>query len=221
MEVMIVSSTAEEVKPAMEFCKANFLTGENGYTRGTLTVRFLVTGIGMMRMAYHLGLALHKYPSDLCINAGIGGAFPGKLDIGDTVHIIEEQAIDLGAEDAVGNFLSPAEMGLPEDISTMTGLINPEASEYTFLPPANGVTVNTVLGTSQSIDLVIDSFDPDVVSMEGAAFFYACLKSGVRFVEMRSISNIVEPRDKSKWDIPLAIKNLNEELKQVLILLAS
>jgi len=52
--------------------------------------------------------------------------------------------------------------------------------------------------------------------MEGAAFFYACLLSGVPFHEVRSISNFVEERDKSKWDIPLALANLNNVLFEIL-----
>jgi len=46
--------------------------------------------------------------------------------------------------------------------------------------------------------------------MEGAAFHYACLKEKVPYAEIRSISNYVEKRDRSKWNIPLAIKNLND-----------
>ena len=52
--------------------------------------------------------------------------------------------------------------------------------------------------------------------MEGAAFFYACLLGGVRFHQIRSISNFVEERDRSKWDIPLALANLNKTLFEIL-----
>ena len=48
--------------------------------------------------------------------------------------------------------------------------------------------------------------------MEGAAFFYACLMMQVPFLEIRSISNHVEPRNRAAWDIPLAIGQLNEVL---------
>ena len=51
--------------------------------------------------------------------------------------------------------------------------------------------------------------DAQVESMEGAAFFYACLQQQIPFLEVRSISNYVEKRDRSKWDISGAVNALN------------
>lgn len=68
--------------------------------------------------------------------------------------------------------------------------------------------------------------------MEGAAFFAATENSGKNYnqiffenkptsvsvppsdnrIQIRAISNYVEKRDKSKWNMPLAINNLNEFL---------
>ena len=47
--------------------------------------------------------------------------------------------------------------------------------------------------------------------MEGAAFFAGCNKAD-QFMQIRAVSNYVEKRDKSKWNMPLAIKNLNDYL---------
>ncbi len=51
--------------------------------------------------------------------------------------------------------------------------------------------------------------------MEGAAFFYACLMTQAPFLQIRAISNYVEPRNKDNWNIPLAIDRLNEVLAQM------
>ena len=48
--------------------------------------------------------------------------------------------------------------------------------------------------------------------MEGAAFFASCKRAGGDFIQIRAISNYVEKRDKSKWQMPLAIQNLNDFL---------
>jgi len=48
--------------------------------------------------------------------------------------------------------------------------------------------------------------------MEGAAVFYVCLFEKIPFLEIRAISNYVEVRDTTKWDIPTAIENLTDEL---------
>jgi futalosine hydrolase len=48
--------------------------------------------------------------------------------------------------------------------------------------------------------------------MEGATFFYICSGEKIPFLAIRSISNRVEPRDKNKWNIPVALNNLSEKL---------
>ena len=40
--------------------------------------------------------------------------------------------------------------------------------------------------------------------MEGAAAALIAHRMGVKFIELRAISNIAEDRDFSKWDLPLA-----------------
>ena len=66
-----------------------------------------------------------------------------------------------------------------------------------------------------SIELAKKLFSPNVESMEGAAFFAAC-KGLSNFTQIRSVSNYVEKRDKSKWQIQLAITNLNRKMLNVL-----
>jgi futalosine hydrolase len=52
--------------------------------------------------------------------------------------------------------------------------------------------------------------------MEGAAFMMVCQKFNITFIQIRSISNYVEERDKEKWDLDLAIKNLNNQLRTII-----
>jgi futalosine hydrolase len=51
-------------------------------------------------------------------------------------------------------------------------------------------------------------FNPQIESMEGAAVFYVCLKTNINCIQIRTISNNVERRNKNNWNIPLALKNL-------------
>ena len=76
------------------------------------------------------------------------------------------------------------------------------------LTAVKGITVNTTHGTISSINKVRDLFNPQVESMEGAAFLYACLAESVNCFQIRTISNKVEKRNKDNWDIPLAINHL-------------
>jgi futalosine hydrolase len=189
---------------------------EGTYTKGNCTVRMLITGVGMHRMAFALGNTFALHNPDLCINGGIAGAFQDKFAIGDVVNVISEKLIGFGAENHDGAFLSIDDLNLVEDISSLNGLVNIAGQAYTFLPLAHGITSNMTHGTESSIRFLTDTYDPDIETMEGAAFFYACMKSGIPFLEIRAISNIVEPRKKDNWNIPLAVKNLNEQLLEIL-----
>jgi futalosine hydrolase len=66
-----------------------------------------------------------------------------------------------------------------------------------------------VHGNEDSIRTITNLFSPDIESMEGAAFFRGCNRLSENYFQVRAVSNYVEKRDKSKWDIPLAINNLN------------
>jgi futalosine hydrolase len=56
--------------------------------------------------------------------------------------------------------------------------------------------------------------------MEGAVVFYVCNWLGVSCFQIRAISNFVEPRDSSHWNIPLALEKLNKAVLDVLCKLA-
>jgi futalosine hydrolase len=46
--------------------------------------------------------------------------------------------------------------------------------------------------------------------MEGAAVYFVCNEMNIPVIQIRAISNYIEPRNKSNWDIKKAIKSLEE-----------
>jgi futalosine hydrolase len=78
------------------------------------------------------------------------------------------------------------------------------------LRAVEGITVNTVHGNQSSIACVTSRFSPQVESMEGAAFMYACLVHGIPFAQIRAVSNIVETRNRDSWKLREAIDALGE-----------
>jgi futalosine hydrolase len=84
------------------------------------------------------------------------------------------------------------------------------------LPSVDGITVNTVHGNEQSIAAVVQRFRPQVESMEGAAFMYACLIHRLPCAEVRAVSNVVEKRNRSAWKIAEAIDGLGETALNIL-----
>ena len=73
-----------------------------------------------------------------------------------------------------------------------------------------GITVNTVHGNKKSISKVVTLYNPDVESMEGAAFFYVCNQFKIPAIQLRAVSNYVERRNMKNWDITLAVEKLND-----------
>jgi len=220
MRLLIVAATSFEIAPLERYLEINGDALDNHiYKYENLEIKLLVTGVGMLFTAYALGKFLAMNQIDLAINAGVAGAFSKDLEIGEVVNVISERFGDLGVEEANGNFMDVHEMDLipPNNPPFLHGQLNhPLSAEIAFLPKVKGLTVNKVHGSTKSIAAIKKKYDVEVESMEGAAFFMACLLEKVSFLEIRSISNYVEPRNKDNWNLPLAIENLNKILLSIL-----
>jgi len=223
MRILIVSATIGEISPLIR--KLAFKGSEGAFLQHfgyrDQAVDLLVTGVGMAQSAFHLGRELNRQKYDLAINAGIAGAYSTTTHIG-TVHQVNAEIFGLlGVEDEE-NYLSLFDLGLQDpDLFPYEGgwLFNrkpPVSAIVRKLPLARGVTVNMIYTHSDTIETLNRMYKADLESMEGAAFFYACLLQGIPFIEIRSVSNYVTERDKSRWDIPLAVKNLNKTLVDLL-----
>jgi len=214
MHLLIVSATQPEIKELMELVQ-----GTSASLNGRIDI--LITGVGMLHTGFHLGQQLAANDYDLAINFGIAGSFRKDIKIGEVVNIVEEQVADLGAEDS-GQFLNVIELGLQkpnEPPYTKGKLLNATQADNPIikqLKKVKGISVNTVHGKQQSIEQIIHKLNPDVESMEGAAFLYSCLAKKLPCFEIRVISNYIEPRDKKNWNIPLAIKNLNQKAIEII-----
>lgn len=211
MKLLITAPTWKEIQP-LEKAMAQWETEGRLHHHG---VDFSITGIGGTATAYHLTKKIAPSGYDLAIQLGVCGSFDDKLPKGSVVCIAEERFADLGAEDG-DQFLDAFEIGLLEADKfpfRQTALINPtsiESATLHALPRVRGISVNRVHGHEATIMQAVKKFQPQVESMEGAAFFYCCLMESQPFLEIRSVSNIVKRRNKSEWDLSLAISRLNE-----------
>ena len=88
--------------------------------------------------------------------------------------------------------------------------------QQSTLEVVKAVTINKVTDKGSIKQQLIDSFNPDIETMEGAALHYVCLHQNIPFIQLRAISNYVGERDKTKWKIDLAISNLHNELIKLL-----
>lgn len=216
MRILFVGATCFELYQFFENLLEVEGEGKNifRYKWYDLEIDLLIPGIGMTFTAYHLTRALYTTKYDLVINAGIAGSFRDELSIGTVVNVKSEQICDLGIEEG-NSVISLFEAGFMEkdQFPFEDGkMSNPYHYKELELASVDGLTGNISHGTPQSIAKITADFDPDVESMEGAAVFYVCMHEKVPFLEIRAISNYVESRDTTKWDIPLAIENLTDEL---------
>jgi futalosine hydrolase len=214
MRILLASATAEEISPLRNHLELRFRSiGEGLFSNNRLTVQVQITGVGQVATAYALGRSLAIDKPDLAINLGIAGAFDPGVSLGAVFYVGSECFADLGLEEADGNFVPWYLSGMDtlEAPWYQNGrLLNPHAADTTFLPVARGLTVNTVHGSAGRIEKIRRLYpDADLESMEGAAFFYACLTTGTPFMEIRSVSNHIAPRNRSAWDIPRAVASLN------------
>ena len=217
MNILIVSATYLEIEPLLTHFKLVEQVNQKlrRYTFKNHTIEVLIPGVGMTSTAFWMGKTLANKDYDVAINFGLAGSFEESLPVGEVVHVVSDRISELGAQDGE-SFLSLIDMDLieDEDFSFMHGeMVNTIALENEVLVKLSNVkaiTVNTTHGEPSSIHKVKQLFQPQVESMEGAAFFYACLLEGISCTQIRAISNKVELRNKENWNIPLAVKNLTD-----------
>jgi len=166
----------------------------------------LITGMGMVNTAINLTRELNENNYDLVINMGISGSFSDEIKTGDVVEVIEDCFSEIGFEDEE----SFSEFS---DLDTKTRFI---VDGRTSLRKVKGITVNTVHGNENSIHNIIERLHPNIESMEGAAVFQVCEEMKIPCIQIRSISNKVERRNKENWSLDLAISNLNSEVEKII-----
>lgn len=223
MRILVVSATEPEI--------AQLLPKPAGSSEKDLRLRTcahasheiheLTTGVGMVATAAWCSRVLSQNHYDLALNFGICGSFDPAIAIGQVVHVISDCVAELGAEDGDG-FLTMQELGLvdahefPFKNGRLVNFHPPASATLDVLVPVNGITVNTVHGKLDSIAAIGRRLKPQVESMEGAGFMYACMIHEVPFAQVRAVSNIIERRNRAAWNVPAAIGNLTKVAQSIL-----
>ena len=199
----------------LNYLQQHFAKAENDtYIGKNITVRHLLSGVGLPQTAYRLGANLRRDQTDFALQVGIAGSYNRAWQLGTVVNVTTECFADVGITERDGSFTDVFELGLTDrnEYPYQNGLlVNAPATEFSFLPVAHGLSVNKVNGTAADIAQIGTKYPTaDIETMEGASFAYACLMQHIPFVQLRGISNYVEPRNRAAWNIPLAIDKVNE-----------
>jgi futalosine hydrolase len=221
MNLLLTSATYFEVTQTTDYLDKHWHKVEEGTWKSeNHEIHLLVTGVSVFNTLYELKNRLNHFSYSLIIQAGIGGAYQKNGPLGKVYYIETERFGDIGMEEKDGSFTSIFDTPLIDKNSFPFKegiLINPEASFTKFLPLAHGITLNTVTGTSSKVDKIMLKYpEVEIENMEGASFFYVCLKEKIPFMSIRSISNYVEDRNKENWKMVEAIESLNNTLAELL-----
>lgn len=183
---------------------------------GFVAVDVIAVGVGpaaaaaaTARVLAQAEAAGRRYDAVLC--AGIAGGLPGRALPGELVLATAMVAADLGADAPDGKYLPLDELGygtteLPSDPALLDILRR-------WLPAATVegqvLSVSTVTGTAVRTEALATRYpDARAEAMEGFGVATAALGAGVPCAELRAISNVVGPRDRSAWRIPAAMATL-------------
>ncbi|MBA4541527.1 MULTISPECIES: futalosine hydrolase [Thermoactinomyces] len=181
--------------------------------KGASHVDVLVAGVGPVAAAASTAAALARTEYDLVVSAGIGGGFAGRAEVGTLVVAEEIICADLGAETEEG-FCGLDELGFgTARFRVEKGLVLrvTEAVRAAGLPVTAGpvLTVSTVTGTaSTAARLAARVPGAAAEGMEGFGVATAARNRGIPVLEIRAISNVVGPRDRSAWRIDEALEKL-------------
>jgi futalosine hydrolase len=235
MDILLAAATSFEIQPTTDFLRAGSLDRLSvSLPCPTTTLPLLgsaapsrvlplITGVGSTATTWSLMRQIDRHPPDLVIQAGIAGCFTGRPP-GEVLVVEEEVLADLGVwEDHRFKTLFDLKLTDPDTPPFSAGrLINPyrKLLYLTALEPVRSATVNEITTDPDRIRWHQQNTAAVVEGMEGGALHYVCLQEKIAFLQLRSVSNDIGVRDKTKWDIRSAIRRLNEELIRLLQQLA-
>jgi len=148
-------------------------------------------------------------PYQTVISAGVAGGFPARAPVGATVLATQSRQADLGADSPDG-FLPLDRLGLgPAAVAADPVLL---ATLRVALPEAvtgEVLTVATVTGTAARAAALAAAHPAAVAeAMEGYGVACAAAAAGAAFGELRTVSNLIGPRDRSAWRLEAALAAL-------------
>jgi len=188
------------------------------------TVDVMITGPGVFNAAHALTVYLETACPALVLLTGIAGVFKQTgLNIGDVAIATQEQYIHTGIQtDGLENSPLPFDL-IDADPLTRKGIYRFEQDRVDHvhdrlsraLPPGKikiikgpFITVSCLPSSFQQADRLYSAFSPVMEAMEGAACAHIARCYNTPMIEVRSGSNLAGERDKSNWDIDLAVKQL-------------
>ena len=168
-----------------------------------------ISGVGLSATAYNITKIIHRHQPDWLIMAGIAGVYEhSRFAAGDVMFVESECESDLGFFTPDG-FTHLADLKLDMDFTVIKRLVCPYIPAEPILPIAKSNSMNAAMAPFIATENV------DIENMEGAAFFQVCLAEKQKFLQLRSVSNVVKIGN-DDWDFTGAIQSLTDGLHKVI-----
>ncbi len=198
--ILVVCATELELQPLLEKVQPD----ENKWTP-------LVTGVGVVETTLTLSRFLdqHETPFEAVLHFGVAGAYLLETEKG--ADLLD---ICLADEELFGDFgichedhFEPLATDLthktvyPLDKSLAASACKVLREKAIPFKQGKFVTVAGVSATSKRGDMLVRQYGAVCENMEGAAVARVCEAFSLPLLEMRCISNFVEDRDLSRWEL--------------------
>ena len=210
MRILLCAATEMEIAPTLQALSL----------QSTMQVELLITGVGLTAATYALTKEISNDRPDFVVQAGVAGTLEANRPLAQVVAVKSEYIGDLGVREN-GNFRSPFDLKLlgTDTLPWQQGRLKNTNAFLTIsnLPVVDGVTVNQISTAEDTIAYYRNELNVQVESMEGAALHYVALQEKIPFLQIRSLSNFIGERDKTKWQMKEAIASLNRELQRILL----
>jgi futalosine hydrolase len=233
--IAAVPLETELLRRALAPCEVRRCGGRALY-QGTLAGQSVVlqhSGVGKANAAATAALLLETLRPEAVLCFGCAGAYlESGLKVGDLVVASEEIYGDEGAATPAG-FLDMQDLGFalaerggdhwfnrfPADADLLARghrLIAQALGTQRRVTRGPLVTVSTCSGSAAAGSEMVRRTEGLGENMEGAAVAQLCARFGVPFFEVRGISNLVEDRDLSRWDLPAAAAAAQQAIRALL-----
>lgn len=180
----------------------------------------LITGVGAAATTWHLTKKIKQSKPSLIIQAGIAGCFDQNIPPGTPLIVSRDRFADLGVEEQdEWKDIFDMELENPYAPPYSGGwLINPNDHllHETSLQKVTAISISEVTTNHKRIRQISEKYHPILESMEGAALHYVCLQENIPFIQLRTVSNHVGERDKTRWRMKEAIENLAREIQAII-----
>ncbi|MHB1740839.1 MAG: futalosine hydrolase [Actinomycetes bacterium] len=193
-----------------------------GLVGSSAPVTVLATGVGQSRAAAATADACARFDPDLVVCAGMAGVLPGRAQLGDVLLASRVVAAQLGVErsdvEAPDGLRVRGEPWAPFRLACdqrLVALVGERLTGTARVVTGEILTVDTVTASAARAQELLRDFDEGIgEAMEG---FGARIGAGNRpFVEVRTTSNVVGPRDRGAWRTTQALDRLTEVARAVL-----